>query len=100
MSAKPLIPPVININGTAGVDLVHQHSKLIEAFNILQQAFADAAPHGRDYQTKPGLYGEAREAWVQRMKLVALMRTEIERNGVAIVTQLESRNVIKKGQLT
>ena len=70
----PLGIPVHNLNGTGIEDLLRQHWAVMEATRALKKALAEAAPHGRDYQTFPdyasGL-GPARAQWLKRMEEAA-----------------------------
>jgi hypothetical protein len=48
------------------------------------KAMSDAFPHGRDYQLNMAEYVPAREAWEERMKLIAVMSREFEEQVLAI----------------
>lgn len=91
MTTKSLIPPTINLNGTDAKQLLDQQVEVWRAIDTLQKAMADAAPHGRDYQTRPGEYPSARDAWLQRMQIVAMLKLEIEQHALAIQTQADER---------
>lgn len=81
---KPLIPPLINMNGSSRRALIEQQIDVMRAFDALREVMAEAAPHGRDYQLRPDEYPAAREAWMERMQALAAMKQEIEAHAMAI----------------
>jgi len=58
----PLLP-LVNLNGSDPKILVAQHYRVYRAAMDLEEALAAAAPHGRDFQTAPEKYADARAAW-------------------------------------
>ena len=91
MTIKPLVPPTLNLNGTSSRELVLQHAKVLYALVALQRTMAEASPHGRDYQTKPGEYVSAREAWLQRMQIVSKLTAEVEDYAADVLKQADAR---------
>lgn len=56
-----IIFPQVNLNGTSAEALLRQYTQAADAIRVAVNAFVDAAPHGRDYQTLPdGAYERAR----------------------------------------
>lgn len=67
-SIKPKEPgfvgPQVNLNGSSATELAERYRKAFEALRVAQKAWADAAPHARDYQTlQPGEYEVSRAYW-------------------------------------
>ena len=91
MTHKNLIPQIVNLNGTGAAQLVGNYRAVVEAIDTLQAALADAAPHGRDYQTQPGTYPAAREAWLQRMQVIALLKLEMMDCALNVQRQSDER---------
>jgi len=60
----PIIPPVVNLNGTSREALTEQLLAASDAIRLAQNAFMAAMPNGRDYQTyqTPGLISELARA--------------------------------------
>lgn len=85
----PLVVPGVNINGTSANELVQQLIDVVKAIDILDEAFARANPHGRDFQISGGdkLAEIARAAWRQRRLLLAMMREEIHLLATSISEQ-------------
>lgn len=80
--------PVININGTSKEVLMDQLVAVFHAGRALEKALAEAAPHGRDYQTAPpGAYQMARKQHEDRMKRVSSVLKEIEDIAIQIQDQ-------------
>ena len=50
MEAENYIRPTVNLNGTDYESLLNQWKTVMEAANRLNEALAEATPHGRDYQ--------------------------------------------------
>ena len=75
---KPLIQPLVNLNGTTRRALCEQQHEVLRALDDVIEAMSKAMPHGRDYQPDPPKFSEAREAWEQRLKLVTLLRAELQ----------------------
>lgn len=44
--------PIVNLNGASCESLLKAHMDVAHAAGQLAQALAEAAPHGRDYQTE------------------------------------------------
>lgn len=57
--------PYVNLNGASRESLIEAHMAVIKAARDLRQALANAAPHGRDYQTAPDgyIYPDDRNQW-------------------------------------
>lgn len=84
----PLPLPQVNLNGSPGGRLVEQQVKVLNALYRLEEALAEASPHGRDYQTLPeGAYQQARDAWAERRMLAQDLRHEIEAHALKIQEQ-------------
>jgi hypothetical protein len=82
---KPLVPPLINLNGSPRKMLVEQQCDVLAAIRELQKAMQEASPNGRDYQTAPmGTFNRAQEAWRERYQVIEDMRKEIETHAIAI----------------
>ena len=60
--SNPLLP-IVNLNGTDRKSLIAQHYRVYRAAQDLEEALAAATPHGRDFQTDPEKYADARAAW-------------------------------------
>ena len=83
---KPLALPQVNLNGTSREALVNQQVDVLRVLVKLTDAMSEAAPNGRDYQLRPAEFAPAREAWHERMKLVADLHKEIEAHAMAILS--------------
>lgn len=71
--------PQINLNGTGGVQLMEQYLLARKAVQDAIEAVAEAAPHGRDYQTlPPGSAHKAMEEHVDRMNRLRSVHNELE----------------------
>lgn len=58
------LTPTINLNGTSGEALARQYSEVAAAAMRLVEALGRAAPHGRDWQTRPDVdFAQARDQW-------------------------------------
>jgi hypothetical protein len=62
-----LLGPYVNLNGASRKSLIEQSRAVMAAAHTLMLALSQAAPHGRDYQTRPhdGDYRHDREVWEQ-----------------------------------
>jgi len=79
---KPLIPPVVNLNGDTRADLIAQYSEVAKAARALLESMARSAPHGRNY---PALgFNNAREAHFERWRVVAQLEEEYMQMALAI----------------
>jgi hypothetical protein len=54
------IIPIVNMNGTSRENLLQQYIDALEGLRHAIRTLGAMAPHGRDYQTQPGLYQQAR----------------------------------------
>lgn len=79
-----LVLPQISINGSSKGRLVEQQLVVFEGLRSLIGKMSEAAPHGRDYQFRPSEYSKARDAWLERMKVVEDLQKEIETHALAI----------------
>lgn len=67
--------PQVNLNGTSQPALVQQYQRAYDKLREAIDAFADAHPHGRDYQTLPdGSYDAAAHEF--REHLLALDKAQ------------------------
>lgn len=80
----PLVKPQVNLNGTSREQLVEQQCDVMAALRAVTAAMGEASPNGRDYQLRPAEYQGAREAWTQRMIVIARLYDEIEQHALAI----------------
>ena len=79
MRAEDLVGPIINLNGTAKIDLVQQYHEAITALNVADRALRAAWPHPRDYQTEPvGVFDTAQRQHRSRVERVVAVRAEME----------------------
>ena len=62
--------PIVNLNGESRESLLEKHVAVYYAARNLRQALANAAPHGRDYQTEPNdeLYRHDRARWEKLLR--------------------------------
>lgn len=71
--------PIININGSSAsslrADYVSAINKLEDALNHVRQT----APHGRDYQTNPEVYLQARAEHEARCKALTDMIADFDK---------------------
>ncbi len=73
-----LIQPILSINGTQPQQLIDDAMAVFRACRKAEQAFRDAAPHPRDYQSgSMTQYHNARAAWAQRVELLQDMQDDI-----------------------
>jgi hypothetical protein len=90
---KPLVTPLVNLNGATAKSLIEQHVAVMNALDTVLEAMSQAFPHGRDFQTHPdgnaAVYA-ARDAWQERMLALTEMKREITDNALAI--QAQGRN--------
>jgi len=87
-----MIRPVVNLNGTAGADLLQQLQKAVAATTELKQALRMAAPHGRDYQTAPeGAYGAATATYTMHMRNLEALSDELGAAFSAVCEQLDAK---------
>ena len=71
----PFTPPTINLNGDSRDSLERQTGEILEAGDKLLKYLCANAPHGRNYQLKPGTYEAARaENEAMRESVVAVIR--------------------------
>lgn len=85
---RMLIAPTVNLNGTSYESLLDDARGVLDALRELDRVLAEAAPHGRDYQTAPeGTYQHARDAWAERRELIDRMREEFRSYAIQISDQ-------------
>jgi hypothetical protein len=79
---KPLIPPVVNLNGNSRADLIEQNMEVSKAARALLESLMRASPHGRNY---PALgFNQAREAHFERSYVVSQIEEEYLQMALAI----------------
>ena len=82
-----LVAPIVNINGSSADSLMEGY---IEVYRLLDKAI-DAAlkamPHGRDYQTAPEKYPEARAAFLERIVALSEVKSDMMSLGLAVEMQ-------------
>jgi hypothetical protein len=84
--------PVINLNGTNGEALLKEYRTAIGAVNTAYIALDNITVHGRDFQTAaPGLYAQAREEQINRLKALAQIKEELLALYAAVDDQLIER---------
>jgi len=71
----------------ARLSLHARQCEVLYAIRALQKAMAEATPHGRDYQFHPEEYRPARDAWLERVKMIADLREEITEHALTIEAQ-------------
>jgi len=81
---SPLVPPIVNLNGTSRETLINQQSYILSCLEQLLDAMHTAMPHGRDWQPRPQEYIAAREAWIERIMLLQSLKTELTANALCI----------------
>ena len=81
---KPLVLPQINLNGSPRDRLVEQQFDVMIHLRKAYLAMAEASPNGRDYQLRPAEFAPAREAWIERMRIIDALYKEIEAHALAI----------------
>jgi hypothetical protein len=79
---KPLITPVINLNGNTADDLLEKLKLVLHNINHLQQSMTGAhdVVHGRNFQTVHNAditRREARDAWVERVDWLNQFHSDI-----------------------
>ena len=84
----PLVPPTIHSNGTSKEELVQQRIDVMEALTDLKEAMKAATPNARDYYPQGGSAAlQAREAWVERMKMIEQLRDEVEMEAMKLTLE-------------
>jgi hypothetical protein len=86
---KPLVTPIVNLNGTCAADLIAHRTKACKAISEAIEAMREAFPHGRDYQTHRTAFASeaARDAWMERIHALHVMRDELMTDAVSIQRQ-------------
>lgn len=85
--------PKINLNGSAGTDLIKGYSDAHRALDAALDALARITPHGRDYQTSPeGDYEKARAEHIARCTAVRAVRDEMMDLALSVRDQLDARH--------
>jgi hypothetical protein len=82
-----LVKPYVNLNGTSRADLIRQHADVANAARFLLEVLVQSCPHGRDYTNSPrdrGDINEAREAYHERWRIVALLEEEYMQMAIAL----------------
>jgi hypothetical protein len=96
MAMKPLVTPVVNLNGSPSANLIRDRMEVCNHLRAAFDAMANAAPHGRDYQhlIRVGDWSEhhaavkaAQDAWRERMAMLETIRSELEADAIAIMEQ-------------
>lgn len=78
--------PTVNINGTDRQQLLDGYMKARRALREAQEAVAEIAPHGRDYQTVAGhIYEEARSEHIERMRKLADVAFDLEQLAMHVI---------------
>jgi len=90
---KPLVTPVVNINGTSKSELLRQQTDIMSAISDLQKVMRQATPNGRDFQTVgQGFAEEARDAFNERYNLLTKMYEEFQHVAIEIQKQQGGRS--------
>lgn len=82
--------PVLNNNGTSKQALLDQYRHILDCFRDLQEAFANATPHGRDWQTVPNgsdVANDARQAFAERRARLKALYDEVHAVALGIASQ-------------
>jgi hypothetical protein len=81
--------PYVNLNGASRESLIEQHKAVYYAASALRDVLAQAAPHGRDYQTCPDPYNYAQDRlmWEAHRKAVEALVRDYERIAIRLVTE-------------
>lgn len=73
-----LVTPVVHINGSGQMELIHQYMAVSDAARQLLAAMRQASPHGRDYPNGHISYHNAREAFRERYMAISTIADEFE----------------------
>ena len=80
-----LVTPSVHLNGTSKEGLVKQLLDAIEAARQLHNALHRASPNARDYYPQgEGVANAAATAWVERMKQVEALESELTEHAMRI----------------
>jgi hypothetical protein len=92
---KPLVNPVLNLNGNSADSLLEPLMEVLNRINALEVALAEASDvcHGRNFQTVADdhLLVEARQAWGQRRVMLVDLEHEITNMALDIQRQKRER---------
>ena len=86
----PRTVPQVNINGTSVEELVAQRRSIMRHLRKAMLLLAEAAPHGRDFQTvERECYKEARELYEARWTTLSEIHDDLYAEAIAIQEQGE-----------
>jgi hypothetical protein len=71
------VGPTVNLNGTGVDDLIDQVQGALTGLDQAIGALQMACPHGRDYQTGPVTYPQAREQFQRQMAALQGVRKQL-----------------------
>jgi hypothetical protein len=93
MTKLPLIPQIININGSDPAYLLMQLVEVDRTLREAVEAIAKAMPHGRDYQTSRTAFAhaDAYKAFRERLTVLDTMRSEFMEVALDIDRQRRER---------
>jgi len=90
-----LVAPTINLNGTAGEDLLREYGEAAQALKKAQRALEAATCNGRDFPN-PAELRKAIDAKSLMVGDLQKMRSEVEDVAVELSDQLNARNARKR----
>jgi|GEM_PF-2027268 len=87
---KNLVTPIININGTSGLELLSQTRSIMSALSETKMAIRNAMPNGRDFYTQGSdVLTNARTAFYERLETIEDMRKDFEALAISINKQIK-----------
>lgn len=99
---KPLVNPVINLNGNSADDLLAKVLKVLNNLRLTQEAMMDASDlthgrnfqhliHGNDWSEHHSLVSDAQQAWGERRHVLEDLEHELTNMALDIQSQRRER---------
>lgn len=92
-----LVPPTLNIKGSEATDLGMQRLKIADAIDAAIALILQAAPQERDYPDALSCRA-ARDAFMERMRILRDMRAEFYGDLAAILKQVSTEQGEDEGE--